>query len=42
MAQQRMRTHTDYDYERLLELKRVIGKALTQKRAARHRAPKKF
>ena len=42
MAQQRMRTHTDYDYERLLELKRVIGKALTQKRAARQRAANIF
>ena len=37
MAQQRMRTHTDYDYERLLELKRVIGKALTRRRTARQR-----
>lgn len=37
MAQQRMRTHTDYDYERLLELKRVIGRALTRKRTARQR-----
>lgn len=37
MAQQRMRTHTDYDYERLLELKRVIGKALTHGRTARRR-----
>lgn len=37
MAQQRMRTHTEYDYDRLLELKRVIGRALTRKRVVRQR-----
>ena len=38
MAQQRMRTHTEYDYSRLLELKRVVGKALAPKRTMRRRA----
>ena len=37
MAQQRMRTHTEYDYERLLELQRVLGRALTHRRRTRQR-----
>jgi len=38
MAQQRMRTHTEYDYQHLLELKRVLSRALTRKRTTRQRA----
>lgn len=37
MAQQRMRTHTEYDYEHLLELQRVLARALTRARTARRR-----
>jgi len=33
-----MRTHTEYDYQRLLELKRVISRALTRKRTLHQRA----
>jgi len=33
-----MRTHTEYDYQRLLELKRVLSRALTHKRTVHQRA----
>lgn len=38
MAQQRIRTHTDYDYDHLLELQRVLGRSLTRSRIRRQRA----
>lgn len=37
MAQQRMRTHTEYDYEHLLELQRVLARALTYARTTKRR-----
>lgn len=38
MAQQRMKIHTEYDYSRLEELQRVLGRALAHRRRTRQRA----
>lgn len=37
MAQQRIRTHTEYDYEHLLELQRVLGRSLSRAKTVRQR-----
>ena len=37
MAQQRMRTHTEYDHQHLTELQRVLGSSLTRSRVLHRR-----